>query len=485
MKNIKNYPTQPQHVWECFYQLTQTPRPSKKEVQVIKYLTTFAAKENLKYKVDGAKNVIIYVPGTAGKEQNVPVIIQNHVDMVCDKIPEKTFDFEKDPIDIYVQDGWIHANGTTLGADNGFGCAMALAVACDKKIAHPPLELLFTTDEETGLNGALNLDASLLKGRKMINLDTEEWGAIYIGCAGGIDAKLSGKTHQVVTPKNHLSYVLEIKNLKGGHSGLDIHRGRLNAIVVLAQVLWEAQKLDYSIASISGGKAHNIIPRDVTCKLTIKKEDYKKFQTICSQVLEDLQKNALPEDRDIQIQLTQDHGKIRKVLPKKQRDRIVNLLNLFPHGAYNYDWNLLEPLVTSSSNLAIVKLENNDIFIETSMRFIDPMEVKNVKNKIAGLAFNFNLSLEMNEGYPSWKPVHDNKLLDLAKAKFHEIYGVKPSVKAIHAGLECGILKNKLGEMDIISIGPNISGAHSPTERLEIKSASQLWDYLAAILKEL
>ena len=278
---------------------------------------------------------------------------------------------------------------------------------------------------------------------------------------------------------------MEIKNLKGGHSGLDIHRGRLNAIVVLTQVLWEAQQLDYSISSITGGKAHNIIPRDVICQLAIKKEDFKKLQAICFQILVDLQQNALPEDRDLQINLTQGHEKIKKVLPKKQRDRIVNLLNLFPHGAYNYDWNLLEPLVTSSSNLAIVKLADNDIFIETSMRFIDPMEVKNIKNKIAGLAANFNLSLEMNEGYPSWKPVHDNKLLDLAKVKFQEIYGTMPSVKAIHAGLECGILKNKLGEMDIISIGPNISGAHSPTERLEIQSAVLLWDYLAAILKGL
>ena len=480
MKNIPNYPSQPKHVWECFYQLTQTPRPSKKEAKVIQYLTNFAAKENLKYKVDNAKNVIMYVPGTKGKENNAPVIIQNHMDMVCDKIPEKKFDFEKDPIDIYVQDGWIHARGTTLGADNGFGCAMSLALACDKELAHPPLELLFTTDEETGLNGALNLDASLFKGRKMINLDTEEWGAIYIGCAGGIDAKLSGKTQKVDASKNHLSCALEIKNLKGGHSGLDIHRGRLNAIVVLTQVLWEAQQLDYSISSITGGKAHNIIPRDVICQLAIKKEDFKKLQAICFQILVDLQQNALPEDRDLQINLTQGHEKIKKVLPKKQRDRIVNLLNLFPHGAYNYDWNLLEPLVTSSSNLV-----DNDIFIETSMRFIDPMEVKNIKNKIAGLAANFNLSLEMNEGYPSWKPVHDNKLLDLAKVKFQEIYGTIPSVKAIHAGLECGILKNKLGEMDIISIGPNISGAHSPTERLEIQSAVLLWDYLAAILKGL
>ena len=485
MKNITNYPTQPQHVWECFYQLTQTPRPSKKEALVFKYLTNLAIRENLKYKVDSAKNVIIYVPGTPGKEHNSPVIIQNHMDMVCDKIPEKNFDFEKDPIDIYVQDGWIYAKGTTLGADNGFGCAMSLALACDKKIAHPPLELLFTTDEETGLNGALNLDASLLKGRKMINIDTEEWGAIYIGCAGGIDAKLSGKTHQVDANKNHLSCVLEIKNLKGGHSGLDIHRGRLNAMVVLAQILWEAQKLDYSISSISAGKAHNIIPRDAVCKLVIKKEDFKKFQEICLQVLAGLRQNALPEDRDLQINLIQGLEKIKRVLPKKQRDRIVNLLNLFPHGAYNYDWNLLEPLVTLSSNLAMMRLEKNDIFIETSMRFIDRGEVNTIKNKIAGLAANFNLKVEMSEGYPSWKPVHDNKLLDLAKTQFHDLFGVIPSVKAIHAGLECGILKNKLGDMDIISIGPNISGAHSPTERLEIKSACQLWDYLAAILKEL
>ncbi len=485
MQRPVDYPTNPEHLWNKFYEITQVPRPSKKEDKIRQYLVHLAENENLDYKVDNVGNVVIYLPATSGFEARPAVIIQNHMDMVCDKTPELEFDFDNDPIDLFVKDGWISANGTTLGADNGFGCAAALALIHDKSVSHPSLELLFTVDEETGLNGALNLDGTMFKGKRMINLDTEDWETIYIGCAGGVDWEFFGKSKMVTPPVDYVSARLEIIGLKGGHSGLDIHRGRANAIKIANEILWDIRKCDYRLAGFIGGKAHNIIPRDACVDIMINPSDVSYVTELCLSKLAEFEKHCLDEDREIEIRFYETDENVSEVFSKRESDRLLNLVNLFPHGAFNYDWKLEEPLVSNSSNLAVVKFEKGGIYIETSLRFVDEAQIRGLEQKLEGLAYNFNLKYKRGGGYPGWKPDHDNALLELVKGQYREMFGKNASVKAVHAGLECGILLDKLGKMDVISIGPNITGAHSPTERLEIDSALKFWDFFTGILSRL
>lgn len=487
MNKPENYPQEPSHLWNRFYELTRVPRPSKKESKIRGYLVQTAKDNNLEFKVDQIGNVVIYLPATEGYESHEPVIIQNHMDMVCDSTPDRKIDFENDPIEIFVEDGWIKADGTTLGADNGFGCAAALALIDDKNIKHPPLELLFTVDEETGLNGALQLDASMISGRKLINLDTEDWGCVYIGCAGGVDYEFFGECElkKVKPEMDVITCSLEVRGLKGGHSGIDIHRGRGNALKILAEVLWDIRRHDFDLVSFEGGKAHNIIPRDAFCKIRIRKKDISRIREVCRNKMDNLKKFLREEDHGLEIGMIEIEEIPGHVLTKKERDRVLALLNLFPHGAYDYNWDLEEPIVNYSSNFAIMTIDEGKLYIQTSIRYVDPLEVEGLKQKFETISKMFKIKMEDGGGYPSWKPVLKNNLLDLVKSEYERLFNSKAKSKAIHAGLECGILKGRLGEMDMISIGPNITGAHSPTESLEIDSSCSFWALLASLLEKL
>ncbi len=478
MSRPAQYPTG--ILWDRFYEITQVPRPSKHEDKIREYLINFAQLRNLEYVTDQVGNVVIYLPATPGHEKHESIIIQNHMDMVTDATPDREINFLSDPIKLQVQDGWICADRTTLGADNGIGCAAALALADDQESVHPCLELLFTVDEETGLHGAINLDSSKLSGKKLINLDTEEWGAIYLGCAGGADYEFfSSLKYRPVSLEQ--GWRISLKGLTGGHSGIDIHRSRGNALVLLIQLLNEFS-FPWELASFSGGKAHNIIPRDAQLDICCSVSDGERLKDVLSSFSKRI-KRFLPEEDH---HFTLDCFKIdrpEQVVACEDLERVKLFLTLFPHGAYSYNWDVEPPCANISSNFAIFKLDQERLYLQTSCRFFEEEELVRVRQQIETLAAFLGGELKMGCGYPSWKPVKNNKLLELAQELFQEQFGFRPETKAIHAGLECGLLKDKLGDIDIISFGPNITGAHSPSERLEISSTEKFYHFLKVILQ--
>lgn len=481
----ENYPVEPKALWQRFYELTQVPRPSKKEEKVRQYLVEAAKKAGREYKTDGVGNVFIYIPGTPGYEHKAPVILQSHMDMVCDKVPGSTHDFENDPLKLKVEDGWLRAIDTTLGADNGLGCAVMLACLDDKSLKHPPLELLFTVDEETGLHGALNLDASLLSGRRLLNIDTEEWGAAYVGCAGGIDYKLRRKFSGHKCPEGYESMRLDIGGLKGGHSGMDIIWGRGNALKILASILHSSLDLGLRLVEFSGGRAHNIIPRDAYAVVNLPKEKRAEFEELVASKVKGFKEILPTEDSGLFSKIALLDKAISKAYSESDSDDFLRLLTLFPHGAHAFNWQASEPLVSSSNNLAICHLIGEELFIESSLRFFDRKEAVLTEEKLGVLGLEYGLDVAKEGEYPSWKPVFDGELLKVAQKVFAKDFGEELKVKAIHAGLECGIIKDRLGELDALSIGPNLKGVHSPTEGLEIDSTNKFWKLFVGILESL
>lgn len=475
--SVANYPENPEHLWRIFYDFTQTPRPSKYEDKIINYLINIAKENNLKFVQDKAKNVIVYVPGTSGRQNEDPLIIQNHIDMVTDAIQGLSFNFKEDPLDLEVVDGWLKAKGTTLGADNGIGCAAALALIFDTNVSHPPLELLFTVDEETGLNGALGLEAKNFKAKRMLNLDTEEWGSFYIGCAGGIDYDFNREySFNQKTLSN--SFEIKIDGFIGGHSGLNIIDQRANAIKVVTHILTEIGEVE--LVELRFGKAHNIIPRD----------GFVKFYTNSSKGeissilrrLEKEYKGFLPEEDHLFNFTINDYDENHDCLNINDSQQFLSFLELFPHGVRAMD---TKDIVSCSNNLARALLVRGKAYVLTSIRFFDRNEAKSIEREVIRLSRLLEFKWEYNSEYPSWKPVRENSLLDKLVETYEDIYGKKPEITAIHAGLECGILKDKLGEMDVCSFGPTIEGAHSPDEKVNIKSVEYFWNLLKSTLKNI
>ncbi len=486
MSRPLGFPSEPKEFWDCFYRVTQVPRPSKKEEKFIAFLEEFASDNNVKYSKDSAGNIVMYVEATDGYENHPTVIVQSHMDMVCDKTPDKQFDFENDPIDLLVENGWVTADRTTLGADNGLGVAASLAIIKSSNIAHPSLELLFTVDEETGLNGALDLDVSLLKGTRLINLDTEEWGAAYVGCAGGVDYELRGRFPLVDVGEGLVPVKIVIGNLKGGHSRMNIHEGRGNSIKILSEILFELQDLNIHLVSFNGGAAHNIIPRDAQVSFWIDFENIDKLKKIVSRKKESLLSYLPKEDNDLTLILEENIKIDHYALDKKQKSRFISLLAAFPHGARNYNWQADNPIVTYSSNFAICNFSEGRINILTSLRFLERAEALQLEQEIYNISNLFRLKIKQGKAYPSWKPVFESELLTIFKQVYREKFGQELKVKAIHAGLECGILKDKIGDhLDTISLGPNIEGVHSPSEKLEIDSTNKFWSFFSKLLESL
>lgn len=474
------YPTSPKLVWDYFHQITTLPRPSKHEDRFREFILQEAKKLNLKTHVDQVGNVIVYVPASPGDETKETVIIQNHMDMVTDALPEKKINFLTDAIETYVEGDWLKAKGTTLGADNGIGCAAALALMSDRTLKHPALELLFTIDEETGLKGAWGVEASALKGRRMLNLDTEEWGSLYIGCAGGIDYDFQ-KDFTLTKSKFNSTYKLTVSGFLGGHSGVDIHEQRGNAIKFLHE--WLSELGDgIEICELRGGKAHNIIPRDAFAIINAKNSEgfEKKGQELIKKW-----KAYLPQnDQKLEIKVDAEDTR-EEVVGSQDRKLVLNFLSLFPHGAHSFDLASGGELVSLSNNLAICLLVNGKFYLQTSLRFFDRQECESLERKIRSLADVFQMELKKNGEYPSWKPVRENKLLDFVIKRHETLFGRTPKVTAIHAGLECGILRDKIGPIDVVSFGPTIMGAHSPQERVEISTVEKFWFLLKDTLENL
>ncbi len=481
MQKPVNFPEQPSHIWNKFFEITQIPRPSKKEEKFRDFLVSTAASKKLEYKVDSVGNVVIYVPGTEGKEDSPAVIIQNHMDMVTDAVPERNINFETDPIITYIKDGWIWADGTTLGADNGIGCAAALAIIEDSSAIHPPLELLFTVDEETGLNGANGLDGSLLKGRKMLNLDTEEWGSFYIGCAGGIDYDLVSTMKMNDPVSSKVPVKITVGELCGGHSGCDIHMQLANSIKLLGEVLYEIQGIEIELSQLNGGKAHNIIPRDSSAIVYIEKSKLDELNQELSRIKSRWLTHFAKSDLNVALTAEIVDGFSSKVISSEDFKRIVNFFNVFPHGAHLYNLEI-EDLVSLSNNLAICTIDDGKFFAKTSVRFLDREEAVSFEFKLKAVADLCGMNIEKLSEYPSWKPDFTSDLLQNVREEYKKLYGEEAKIKAIHAGLECGILIEKLGKTEAVSFGPTIKGAHSPSERMDVESVAKFWELFKGLL---
>jgi dipeptidase D len=476
-----HFPAEPRLVWGYFHAINQIPRPSKKEDKMREFVITHANRLGHKTHMDEVGNVIVYVSATSGYENHETVIIQNHMDMVTDATPDRHIDFNKDPIVTMKEGEWIKADRTTLGADNGIGCAAALALMEDKTIQHPALELLFTIDEETGLKGAWGVDASYLKGKKMLNLDTEEWGSLYIGCAGGIDYEFKSPA-KMVPSKLPQTVKLTIGGFLGGHSGVDIHEQRGNAIKFLMDCLSSLPANSFELVEWRGGKAHNIIPRDAFAIINV--NDVPVVEKTAKGVSARWMSFMPESDRHFTVRVESTESAAEVVSPEDTK-KFLSFLLAFPHGAHGYDLASNKELVALSNNLAISLLVRGQFYLQSSLRFFDRGECVGLENQVTALAHGFGIEFTKNGEYPSWKPVRENRLLDLVGKKYQDLFQKKAKVTAIHAGLECGILRDKIGPIDAVSFGPTIMGAHSPQERVHIPTVETFWKLLKEVLRNL
>ncbi len=478
-----HFPPEPKVVWGYFHAINQIPRPSRKEDKFRDYILKEAASLGHATHTDEVGNVIVYVPASSGYENHETVIIQNHMDMVTDATPDRKIDFNKDPIVTFREGDWIKADRTTLGADNGIGCAAALALMHKSDISHPALELLFTMDEETGLKGAWGVDASLLKGKKMINLDTEEWGSLYIGCAGGIDYEFKKSITMIPARIKNAGVKLLVGGFLGGHSGVDIHEQRGNAIKFLMDWMNALPEGSFEVNEWRGGKAHNIIPRD--CFSLINILDPKLAEAALETVLARW-KSFMPQgDQGFFGKVEIQESAFNEVVSREDQANLLSFLMAFPHGAHAYDLASNKELVALSNNLAITLLVRGQFYLESSLRFFDRGECVGLENQVTSLARGFGMDFTKSGEYPSWKPVRENKLLDLVASKYQELFHKTAKVTAIHAGLECGILRDKIGPIDAVSFGPTIMGAHSPQERVLVPTVETFWNLLKEVLKAL
>jgi dipeptidase D len=476
-----NYPADPAHLWEHFYRITQIPRPSGQEAAVRQYVIAEAERAGCTTRMDEEGNLVVTVAASAGMEDRETVIIQNHLDMVTVKTTDKVHDFSRDPLSLTVDDGYLRADRTTLGADNGVGCASALALMTDPHVQHPPLELLFTVDEETGLGGALRLDPALLTGTRMLNLDTEEWQELYVGCAGGGGWEFHRSFATQAADAKAQQWTLAIKGLAGGHSGIQIHQQLGNAIKLLGQCLQGLEGVQ--IASLDVGVAHNVIPREGMIGFSCPQSLSEQLQARVEQVRQEAL-GYLPED-DRQLAFVLQAATPEPVLSAADSAEIVDMLAVFPHGVQAYSLALGAELVDLSINLAMVKLQQGEFMLESSYRFFNAAQSLPLQHAVMALARTYRLTVKDVVGYPGWQPDLDSPLLAQASALHERLFGSVPAVKAIHAGLECGILKGKKADLDILSFGPTIQGAHSPTERLQIDTVKPFWQFLTALLAQM
>lgn len=476
---------QPSGIWNYFYDITQIPRPSKKEEKIIAYLREFAEKNHLEVKQDKAGNILITKPATEGKENVPTIILQGHMDMVCEKNSDVTHDFDNDPIETWIDGDWLKAKGTTLGADNGIGVAAALAILASNDIKHGKIEALFTVDEETGLTGANSLEKDFLTGDILLNLDTEEEGEIYIGCAGGKGTKAYFKYKPKDTPKKYFWFKIQVKGLRGGHSGSDIDRGFGNANKILNRFLYSITRKKYGmvLSEIGGGNLHNAIAREAYAVVGVKekyKEDIRvKLNTFLAKVQEEY-KVADP-GLTISLESTEIPSKI---INKSTTENLILALYACPHGVIAMSQDIAG-MVETSTNLASVKmLDNNLIEVGTSQRSSVESAKEDVVNMVSTVFDLAGAKVTHNDGYPGWKPNPDSEILKLAKKNYKSLYNKYPKVKAIHAGLECGLFLEKYPHLDMISVGPTMTDVHSPDEKVNIPSVEKWWNFMVKLLED-
>ncbi|MDP4185310.1 MAG: aminoacyl-histidine dipeptidase, partial [Bacteroidota bacterium] len=475
----------PASVWGYFEEICQVPRPSKKEEKIVAFLLDFAKKHNLDAKSDAVGNVVIRKPASPGKENAPTVVLQSHVDMVCEKNRETVHDFEKDPIRPYIDGEWVTAEGTTLGADDGIGIAAELAVLTDDTLVHGPVECLFTVDEETGLTGAEAIQPGFISGKILLNLDSEDEGELFIGCCGGIDTIARFTYQPAGIPEGTFALKASVKGLQGGHSGDDIHRGRGNANKILNRILWRIDaKYEMWLADFNGGNLRNAIPREAEAVFLVP----NKFK---ENVTADF--NVFRSEVEAELSLTDPGFKLtlestempESVIDQSTKTKLLNALYACPHGVIAMSFRM-PGMVETSTNLASVKfLDNNIIEVTTSQRSDLDSSKCDVKDMVSSVFTLIGANVKSGDGYPGWTPNPQSEIMNITKSAYSRLFGVEPIVRSIHAGLECGLFLQKYPALDMISFGPTLRGVHSPDEKIEIKSVQKFWDLLAEVLKTL
>ena len=476
---------EPRAVWEQFDAITRVPRPSKKEDKIREFLVAFARSHGIEYRVDETGNVLMRKPATPGYEEHPAVILQSHMDMVCEKNSDVDFDFERDPIRTRIDGGWVKAEGTTLGADDGIGMAAALAVLLDGSLRHPAVEALFTVDEETGLTGAFGLGEGMLTGKYLINLDSEDDGEIFIGCAGGVDTLAAFRYTKEETPQGYRFFRVAIADLQGGHSGDDIDKGRANSNKVLARLLWDGmQDYELRLSRFDGGNLRNAIPREAYAVFGVPTRCGEAFTEHYRRFAADLGNELRYREPNFKMTLREEPAPDSVIDARTQRALLYALVGL-PNGVIEMSF-AVPGLVETSTNLASVKFEGDDrIVVTTSQRSSVESAKGYVMRMVESVFALAGAEVTHSDGYPGWAPDPSSHLLAVTVESYRGLFHAEPKVRAIHAGLECGLFLKKYPGLDMVSIGPTLRGVHSPDERIEIATVPRFWDLLVDVLQKL
>ena len=473
---------EPKLVFKYFEEISQIPRGSGNEKQISDYLVSFAKNLGLEVIQDEALNIVIKKPATKGYENAPGVIIQGHMDMVCEKNKDTEHDFTKDPIKLRVDGDNIYATGTTLGADNGIAVAYGMAILADDTIEHPSLELLLTTDEETGMTGAMNISPEHINGKILLNLDSEEEGEILVSCAGGVRTNASMTINWEEVLENHVGLEIKIRGLKGGHSGQEITKGRGNSNKLMARLLKNlSEKFDIRLVQIEGGSKDNAIPREADAILTVNKNELEEVKNTIKEFEEMFRHELRIQDPGITIEAI-DYEGVNKTFDKKCTENIINLLYIYPNGI-NTMSKEIHGLPESSTNIGVVMTEGDKVIFKSAVR----SSVATLKDEIVlrskAMTEMLGGGFETVAPYPAWEYNSESKIREICIDVYKKMYNEEPKIIEIHAGVECGLFKERLGDIDMISFGPNLYDVHTPDEHMSIKSVQHVWDYLLNILK--
>lgn len=475
----------PEIVWKFFHQVTQVPRPSKKEGKMILFLESFAKEYKIAIKKDAVGNILMSKPATPGKENLPVVVLQSHIDMVCEKNNGTVHDFDNDPIETIVDGDWLRANGTTLGADNGIGVAAGLALLASDDIEHGPIECLFTVDEETGLTGAKAIEKGFMTGDILLNLDSEDEGEIFMGCAGGKDTQAVFHYEPHNTNAGNQYFTINVKGLNGGHSGGEIHKGLGNANKILVRYLYLLNdKVDFSLCSIDGGNLRNAIAREAHAVIGLYPEDKETARILLNHFTADVENELKHVDPNLQITM-ESADCPDTCLSNTDMVKLIYALHACPHGVIGMSHDI-EGLVETSTNLASVKMkENNTIVVGTSQRSsIESYKIM-IANQVASVFKLAGAVVTHGDGYPGWAPNPDSQILKVAQEAYKHLFHKDAKVMAIHAGLECGLFLEKYPNLDMISFGPTLRDVHSPNERIQIETVGLWWAHLLELLKSI
>ena len=474
---------QPELFWRCFAEISAIPRPSGHEEGIRKFILDRAEKLGLQARQDACGNVVVRKPAAAGREGGRTLCLQAHLDMVCEKNADKVHDFLRDPVELVVDGDVVTANGTTLGADNGVGVATSLAVMEDTSLLHGPLEFLFTVEEETGLTGARNLDPGLLVSRTLLNLDSEEEGVLFIGCAGGKDTIGRWNATREAAPSGFDPYLLSVKGLKGGHSGLEIDKGLGNAIKILNRALLRLCEMGARVASIDGGNMRNAIPRECSAHLYLPGERGEEAAALVARLNETFRAEFQAVDPGLVLAMTKSgEGERAPVLELELQQRICRTIAALPSGVQQMSSDI-PGLVETSTNLSVITTRDDGMELVTSQRSSVASRLAEVVETVQAVLELGGAAVEASEGYPGWKPNLNSEILRVARECYRSLYGNELKVTAIHAGLECGIIGERYPGMDMVSFGPTMQGVHSPEEKVYIRSVANYWEFLLAVLK--